>query len=168
MQLLEGERILWQGRPSWRAHMSYYALWVPLALLPVIIAGALRANDQDTGLPYWEWILISILLVVVVFAYDAIQRYATFYAVTTERLRVRTGILARREQTARFDRIQNVSIGQSVMDRILRVGAVSFDTAGTDERQSDFSFSGISEPQQLVRIVAENSLHPGQERTVGL
>jgi uncharacterized membrane protein YdbT with pleckstrin-like domain len=168
MQLLEGERILWQGRPSWRAHVSYFVVWIPLALLPVIIAGALRAKDQDTGLPYAQWILISILLVIVVIAIDAIRRLATFYVVTNERLRVRTGILSRREQTARFDRVQNVSIEQSLMDRLLQVGAVDFDTAGTDERQSDFVFAGISDPQSLVRIVAENSLHPGTDRTVGL
>ena len=88
--------------------------------------------------------------------------------VTDERLVVRRGILTRREQTARFDRIQNVSITQSLMDRLLKVGAVSFDTAGTDERSSDFTFRGISEPQSLVRIVAENSLHPGVEPTLGL
>jgi uncharacterized membrane protein YdbT with pleckstrin-like domain len=168
MQLLEGERILWQGRPSWRAHVSYFVVWIPLALLPAIIAGALRAKDQDTGLPYSQWILISILLVIVVIAVDAIRRFATSYVVTTQRLRVRTGILARREQTARFDRIQNVAITQSLMDRLLKVGAVSFDTAGTDERHSEFTFAGISDPQGLVRIVAENSLHPGVEPTVGL
>ncbi len=168
MQLLEGERILWQGRPSWRSNLSHFIVWVPLALLPAIIAGALTANDQDTGLDYSVWIGISIILAILVVAIDAIRRYATYYVVTTERLRVRRGILARREQTARFDRVQNVSISQSLMDRLLNVGAVSFDTAGTDERASDFTFTGISDPQSLVRIVAENSLHPGAEPTVGL
>lgn len=168
MELLEGERILWQGRPSWRAHVSHFVVWIPLALLPVIIAGALRANDQDTGLPYDQWILISILLVIVVIAVDAIRRYATYYVVTTQRLRVRTGILSRHEQTARFDRVQNVAISQSLMDRLLKVGAVSFDTAGTDEQHSEFTFAGIADPQGLVRIVAENSLHPRAEPTVGL
>jgi uncharacterized membrane protein YdbT with pleckstrin-like domain len=168
MQLLEGEQVLWQGRPSWRSNLSHFVVWVPIALLPAIIAGALQAKDQDTGLPYSTWIAISIILVILVVAIDAIRRFATYYVITTERLRVRRGILARREQTARFDRIQNVSITQSLMDRLLKVGAVSFDTAGTDERSSDFTFRGISDPQSLVRIVAENSLHPGAEPTVGL
>jgi uncharacterized membrane protein YdbT with pleckstrin-like domain len=168
MELLEGEQVLWQGRPSWRSNLSHYVVWVPIALLPAIIAGALTANDHDTGLPYSTWIGISIILVILVVAIDAIRRFATYYVITTERIRVRRGILARREQTARVDRIQNVSITQSLMDRLLKVGAVSFDTAGTDERSSDFTFWGISEPQALVRIVAENSLHPGAEPTVGL
>ncbi len=167
MQLLEGERILWQGRPSWRSNLSHFVVWVPIALLPAIIAGALTAKDQDTGLPYSQWIGISIILAILVVAIDVIRRFATYYVVTTERLRVRKGILARREQTARFDRIQNVSITQSLMDRLLNVGAVSFDTAGTDAGSSDFTFAGIPDPHSLARIVAENSLHTG-EPTVGL
>ena len=42
----------------------------------------------------------------------------------------RRGILARREQTARFDRVQNVSISQSLMDRLLNVGAVELRHGG--------------------------------------
>src|SRR5690349_22852576 len=101
MELVDGERILWQGRPSWRAHMSFYVVWIPLALVPVIIAGLLKANDQGTGFPYWQWILISLVLVVLVLAYDGIQRYSTFYVVTDQRLRVRRGVLSRHEHTAR-------------------------------------------------------------------
>ena len=157
MELVEGETILWQGRPSWRAQISFFVVWIPLALLPVIIAGILTAQDKDTGLPYWQWLLISLLLAVVVVAYDVIRRHATLYVVTDQRLRVRRGILSRSEQTARFERVQNVSVSQSLMDRILKVGAVEFDTAGTDQSDADFRYSGISDPQALVRIVAQSS-----------
>jgi len=167
MDLLEGEQILWQGHPSWRAQLSFFLIWIPLALLPVIIAGILRANDRGTGLPYWQWLLISLLLVVLVVAFDALRRYATFYQVTNQRLRVRRGILARREQTARFDRIQNVNISQSVIDRLMGVGTVDFDTAGTGERAGDFRFAGIARPERLVRVVGEHTVH-GPATATGL
>lgn len=169
MDLLEGERILWQGRPSWRAHLSFFVVWIPLALLPVIVAGILEANDQDAGLPYWQWLMISLVLVVGVLVWDALQRYATLYVVTNQRLRVRRGILARREQTARFERVQNVNIAQSLIDRMVRVGTVEFDTAGSDVDDSGFTYDGIADPQRLVRIVAEHSLaRPGDETAHGL
>lgn len=167
MELVNDEKILWQGRPSWRAHLSYLVVWIPLALLPVIIAGILRANDTGTGLPYWQWLLISFVLVLLVIAYNALQRFATFYVVSTQRLRVRQGILSRHEQTARFERIQNVSISQTFLDRILKVGAVQFDTAGTDTSDSNLNFTGIADPQELVRIVAQHSHGPGTP-TAGL
>jgi uncharacterized membrane protein YdbT with pleckstrin-like domain len=166
--LLEGERVLFRGHPSWRANIGYFLLWIPVALLPAIIAGLLRSGDDDTGLPYWQWILISIVLVGIVIAVDVIRRASTFYAVTTQRLRVRQGILARNEQTTRFDRIQNVNISQSLFDRLLNIGAVDFDTAGSGEEQADFVFRGISRPQRLVRIVAENSDLAGARHPSGL
>ncbi len=168
MDLVHDEKILWQGRPSWRAHLSYLAVSIPIALLPVIIAGLLRANDIGTGLPYWQWLFISLALVVLVIAYNVLQRYATFYVVSTQRLRVRQGILSRREQTARFERVQNVSISQTLLDRMLKVGAVQFDTAGTDQSDSNLNFAGISDPQELVRIVAQHSHPPTQPGTTGL
>lgn len=168
MELVHDERILWQGRPSWRAHLSYFVVWIPAALIPVIIAGLLRVNDTGTGLPYWQWLLISLVLVALVIAYDFLQRYSTLYVVSNQRLRVRHGILSRKEQTARFERVQNVSISQSLIDRVLKVGAVEFDTAGTDQSDSNFNFAGISDPQELVRIVAQHSHPTADPRTTGL
>ena len=106
------------------------------------------------------------MLVALVIAYNALQRYSTFYVVSTQRLSVRQGILSRREQTARFERIQNVSVSQTLLDRMLRVGSVQFDTAGTDTSDSNLDFAGISDPQELVRIVAQHS-HPGPGPTGG-
>lgn len=168
MELVHGERILWQGRPSWRSQLSFFVIWIPLALLPVIIAGALEANGHGTGFAYGTWITISLILVVLVIAYDYVRRYGTYYMVSDQRLRVRRGILSRREQTARFERVQNVNISQSLLDRILRVGTVEFDTAGSDQGDATFRFYGIDDPQQLVRIVAENSHAVGEHRTSGL
>lgn len=48
-----------------------------------------------------------------VVGYDTLRRYATFYSVTTQRLIVQRGILSRVEQTARFDRIQNVRVSRA-------------------------------------------------------
>ena len=104
MELLPGEHVLYQGRPSWRAQISHFVRWVPLALVPFIVALILDLNGRGTGLPLWQWFLISAVLVFLVVVVDVIRRYATFYAVTNQRLRVRVGILSRSEQTTRFDR----------------------------------------------------------------
>lgn len=168
MDLLPGEHVLYQGRPSWRAQMSHFALWIPLALLPFIIAAILSANGWGTWLPVWQWFLISAVLVAVVVITDVVRRYATYYVVTDQRLRVRKGLLSRHEQTTRFDRVQNVDVRQSLLDRMLQVGEVDFDTAGAGEEANDFRFIGIADPQRLVRIVAENSDLGGTRSPTGL
>jgi len=49
------------------------------------------------------------------------------------------------------DRIQNVNTDQRIRDRVLRVGTVDFDTAGTDD--SDFKFVGIANPGKVAAAV---------------
>lgn len=170
MDLLPGERILFQGRPSWRSQLSHFARWLPAAIAPVVIATILAANDIGTFLPVWQWLMVSAVLVILVILVDALRRLATFYTVTNQRLRVRLGLLARNEQTARFDRIQNVDVRQSLMDRIMNVGLVDFDTAGgtAADDPSHLRFRGIHDPQSLVRIVAEHSHLTGESGSSGL
>lgn len=167
MDLLPGERVLFQGHPSWRSQLGHFALWIPVALAPFVVAVVLDANGVETGLPVWQWALVTVVLLFIVVIVDVIRRYAVFYAVTTQRLRVRTGILSRAEQTTRFDRIQNVDVRQSLMDRLLSVGTVDFDTAGAAEQPDHFLFRGIADPQGLVRLVAENSDLSGGRSATG-
>ena len=54
------------------------------------------------------------------------------YAITNERLMIQRGILSRHKQETRLTRVQNVNTDQTVIQRMLGVGVVDFDTAGTD------------------------------------
>ena len=80
-----------------------------------------------------------------------VKRMATVYTITNQRLRIKRGILAKKVQQTRIDRVQNVNTDQSVVERLLRVGTVDFDTAGTDD--SDFTFHGIANPDEVVAAV---------------
>jgi uncharacterized membrane protein YdbT with pleckstrin-like domain len=80
-----------------------------------------------------------------------IKRMATVYTITNQRLRIKRGILSKKVQQTRIDRVQNVNTDQSVVERLLRVGTVDFDTAGTDD--SDFTFAGVSSPGKVVEAV---------------
>jgi uncharacterized membrane protein YdbT with pleckstrin-like domain len=71
--------------------------------------------------------------------------------VTTQRLYIRRGLLSKHMQQTRIDRVQNVNTAQSLRDRLLRVGTVDFDTAGTDD--SEFRFVGIADPSDVVAAV---------------
>jgi uncharacterized membrane protein YdbT with pleckstrin-like domain len=75
----------------------------------------------------------------------------TDYTISTQRLYIRTGILSKSVQQTRIDRVQNVNTRQSVRQRLLRVGTVDFDTAGSDD--SDFRFIGIDNPSQVAAAV---------------
>ncbi len=73
------------------------------------------------------------------------------FIITSERLHIRRGLLAKRVQQTQLQRVQNVNTNQSFLERVLRVGTVDFDTAGTDD--SDFVFDGVASPETVVAAV---------------
>jgi uncharacterized membrane protein YdbT with pleckstrin-like domain len=93
---------------------------------------------------------VAICLAVVLLA-GLVSRKRTLYTITTQRLTIRTGLFARAVQETRLERIQNVYSRQSMLERVLGVGTVDFDTAAGAEYS--FSFRGLADPAQVVRTV---------------
>lgn len=134
---------MFEGHPSWRAVLGFYISGVAGALVIAVVV----ALAADAGLG----VLVGVVLIAFVLLYGFIKRLATVYVVTNQRLYIRRGLLAKRVQQTRIDRVQNVNTDQSFVERILRVGTVDFDTAGTDD--SDFTFVGIAGPDEVVAAV---------------
>lgn len=151
MEMHESEQLIWRGHPSARGSIGWYLKWGFLALLPVIIAGIFKANDRGTGMAYWKWVVLSLVLLALVVVIDVLRRAAIDYVVTNQRIRIRRGILSRREQSTLIERVQNVNTSQSLLERLLGVGTVDFDTAGTEAKEASFRFAGVANPHDLVR-----------------
>jgi uncharacterized membrane protein YdbT with pleckstrin-like domain len=143
MDLHPGEEIVFQGRPVWRAIMSFYVS----ATLGALVVGVLVGIFASTGLG----VVVFLVLFAIALLVGFVRRVATVYTITNQRLRIQTGLLARRVQQTRIDRVQNVNTSQGVADRVLRVGTVDFDTAGTDD--SEFRFVGVSSPAEVVAAI---------------
>jgi uncharacterized membrane protein YdbT with pleckstrin-like domain len=152
VDLLEGEQLIWKGKPTWRATLSFYIGWGLAALVPFVVI--LLVNIfTSTDWPIWLGVVISGILLAIVLLAGWIRRFFTQYTVTTKRMTIREGILAKRESTAHVDRIQNITITQSPIDRIMKVGTVDFDTAG-EETRAQLRFFGVDDPQDLRDRVA--------------
>ena len=143
MDLHPGEDILFNGHPSWRATLGFYVLGFVAAVAAGILAGVIAGSTVGV-------IVLIVVLAGVILA-GLIRRLATHYLVTTQRLRIRRGILSRHVQQTQLDRVQNVNTNQSFFERVLQIGTVDFDTAGTED--SDFTFRGIADPDQVVGAV---------------
>ncbi len=143
MDLHPGETIVFEGHPSWRAVLSFYALGAGLALVVGVVVALIAS--------VFVGVLAGAAALALVVVAGMVKRTATRYLVTTQRLYIRRGILAKRVQQTRIDRVQNVNTDQRLLQRILRVGTVDFDTAGTDD--SEFRFVGIAAPDVVVAAV---------------
>ena len=143
MDLDAGENVIYEGHPSWRSILGYYIK----GLLASIVVGAIAWVANGAGLGIGCGLLVFALVLVAGF----LRRFATVYTITTKRLRIKRGIIARHVQQTDIDRVQNVNTNQSVFERVLQVGTVDFDTAGTGD--SDFKFAGVEDPEEVVAAV---------------
>jgi len=143
MDLHPGEKVVLEGHPSWRSTLGFYAL----GLVVAIAVGAGLGFGVSTA----AGIGAGVVVLLVVLAIGYVRRMATTYMVSTQRLYIRRGILSKHVQQTRIDRVQNVNTDQSLWQRLLAIGTVDFDTAGTDD--SEFRFVGIGSPQKVVGAV---------------
>ena len=144
IELREGEESVYQGHPSWRALASFYLLGLLVALAVVLVV-AVAIGETAIG------IVLGGVIAAVVLVVGYLRRVFTRYVITSQRLRISRGIVSRKVQETRLDRVQNVNFDQSVVDRMLSVGSVDFDTAGTDD--SEFVFEWVNDPEGVVRAV---------------
>jgi uncharacterized membrane protein YdbT with pleckstrin-like domain len=143
VDLQAGESIIYQGHPSWRAIIGFYLKGI---LAGVVIAVVVMLV-ADTGLAL---VVLAAIVGITILA-GFIVRVATVYTITDRRLNIKRGIVARRVQETRLQRVQNVNYNQGVYERIMQIGDVDFDTAGTDD--SNFVFAGVAQPEQVVEQV---------------
>ncbi|HEX7289755.1 MAG TPA: PH domain-containing protein [Conexibacter sp.] len=151
LELHPEEQVIFDGHPSWRGTLSFYAKGVLGAAVGGGVAALVTLIGGDFSLT--TTILVFVALVALVILAGFLFRMTTSYTITNHRLTIRRGILARHVQETRVERVQNVNTNQTIVDRLLRVGAVDFDTAGSDD--SDFTFRGVANPSRVVRAVDE-------------
>lgn len=137
-------------------------------VLAAVLAGAAAgiATASASGHVQDGWVVAGVLLVfAIVILVGVIRRLATTYTITNRRLTIDIGLLSRDLHQTRLERVQNVNTRQSLLERLLRVGSVDFDTAG--ESGFDFTFDGVAQPHRIVRTV-DRALHELQQTGSGL
>ena len=144
MNLSEGETIIFQGHPSWRAILGFYLKGLAVAIVLGVIA---KLIGQGSGTVFL--IILVVLAVTVLIGF--VKRVATTYTITNRRLNIKRGIVSREIQETRLERVQNVNYRQSVYQRLMQIGDVDFDTAATDDY--NFVFVGVADPSGVVHAV---------------
>jgi uncharacterized membrane protein YdbT with pleckstrin-like domain len=150
-----GELVFFHGHPSWRSMLAFYLRGLLIAIVAGVIAGIVTriANGGVQA----GWVTTAVLVIfIIVLVWGLIRRISTTYTITNRRLTIRTGLLSREMHETRLERVQNVNSRQRLLERMLGVGSVDFDTAGSAE--FDFSFRGVDDPAQIVRTV-DKALH---------
>jgi uncharacterized membrane protein YdbT with pleckstrin-like domain len=162
-KLHPGERVLYEGHPSWRAILDFYLkglLATTVICLLVALATGVFGDETDTGLV----VIVAVIGVAVTILAGFVIRVATSYTITDRRLHIKRGVISRTIQETRLERVQNVNYSQTVVQRMLQVGDVDFDTAAGDDY--NFVFNGVAEPADVVHMV-DQATHRGAAEGLG-
>jgi uncharacterized membrane protein YdbT with pleckstrin-like domain len=143
LNLHPGERVIFEGHPSWRAILGFYLK----GLLIAVILGIIAKLASGSGTAFLVILIILAATVLIGF----VKRVATTYTITDRRLNIKRGIISKEVQETRLERVQNVNYRQSVYQRLMQIGDVDFDTAASDDY--NFVFSGVADPGEVVHAV---------------
>lgn len=119
------EEILWENRQSWREFC--------LSLL----LGAVLLFFYGIGL--------------IILLYVLIERFKCLYLVTSYRAACRTGILSRDVSEIDIIDTRDISIHQTLWQRVLKTGDVELSSAGRPG--AEVIFKGVKYPEDLVDLV---------------
>ena len=164
--LADDEEVVRHLHPHWLT-----VSW-PVVLFLLVVGGssfaaALVPPGPQQGSVRLAIVAAAAVLLLVLVAVPLLRWRTTHYVVTTHRLLLREGILARRGRDLGLSRITDVSYTQTLWERIVRSGTLTIETAGdggpTVLRQIPDS-DGV---QQLLNVVIEEDADRRAWETAG-
>src|ERR671923_1591742 len=122
--LNEGEDVVLDLRPHW------WVLVQPVAVVVVAVAVLLVvATRIDNDLPTWAalvLLLVSLLRLLVAY----LRWVTTNFVVTTDRIVYRVGVLAKAGRDIPLERMNDIAVEQSILERIVGAGDLMIESAG--------------------------------------
>ena len=125
------EQIVWQGRPSALADLPFHLLLViggvlaTLGLLFLLPGAAVSVSERDITARVFQWIIAGVwVLVVFLVLARVVTRRATRYLITSERLRVTSGILSTTTEDLELRRVRDTGVTRPFLLRLMGLGDV--------------------------------------------
>ena len=136
--LTPGDEVVVAGRLHWIIYRAPFS--VSLLACGVIAAAAWLGQ---LGLWLWRWPALVLLALAMLMALRAsVHRWSTEYAVTRQRVVLKTGFIRRQVTEFPTARVESVQVDQGILGRILGFGDVRINGSGG----LSVVFPGIGDP----------------------
>lgn len=170
--LIEDEQLLWSGKPKTGLLFRQSDLFqVPFAAiwLYIVVTGFVVRQDGDLGSAVDPisilFVGVGLYLLIGRFIYEAIQRHYTYYALTNQRVMVKSGITSSQLRSTWLNSI----VGIKISERRGGEGSLTFETVGnlsnnnvanlfsrkSTDRDGPLSFEKIAEVRQVYDLVTK-------------
>jgi uncharacterized membrane protein YdbT with pleckstrin-like domain len=151
------EQTVWQGRPSSLVDLPFYLVLVlGAALATIALLFLLPASRPDpeaaTTASLFSWVIAALWVGTVALALGRwITRRATRYQLTTERLRITTGVLTTTTEDIELRRVRDSSVVRPFMLRLVGLGEVRIRSA--DTTAPAVTLHAVRDPDRLQETV---------------
>jgi uncharacterized membrane protein YdbT with pleckstrin-like domain len=161
--LTEGEEAVEVLHPHWKILVRPVAVAV-VVLAVLLVLEVIIPSGSAAGIERLAALAIGLVLLMWWLMIPLLRWRTTTYELTTRRVRIRTGILARNGRDFPLSRIVNISYRTSLLDRMFGSGTVVLETAG---EHGDLTLDQIPHVQRvqsrLFQLVEDERLNDGGE-----
>jgi len=142
------EKTIWEGSPELAAFYGFYVIGGLALALTVVVAATL-------GLLLWVWGAV-LPFCSAMFILPILFQRAWRFTVTDWIVRSEFNFFMHRRSEAPLRKITDIVVNQGFIDRLLRIGEVRFDTAGT--LFPGVSFWGVRDPTSVAEEIRHRVL----------
>ena len=138
-------------RPSMKFIKAGYAAAIVLFCSSIVVQS--QFGDSLGSLPFW---MIPGLFALLSFwpASRHLRRQFTQMTMVGDKLRYETGMLSKATRTIQLSKVQDVTVRQTIGQRMAGVGDLSIETAGESSR---LTFPNIDRPQAIADRIIDAS-----------
>ncbi|MCE9573163.1 MAG: PH domain-containing protein [Deltaproteobacteria bacterium] len=157
-------KIVYEGVPSWRAFLGYYALGVLGAVIvPVIFNWLGRSFDMSSS-GRILMVLIPLSLAAIYFFGLHLHRRSIKIRITSSNIETEHGVLAKKIDVLPLWRCRDIRYKQTIIDRVLGISHVEIFTA--DVVTPHLMINGMPASRQLFEQIRDNIEIQRQARNV--
>lgn len=147
--LTDGEEAVEVLHPHWKVLVRPVAVAI-VVLAALLVLEVLIPAGSAAGIERLVVLALGILLLMWWLMVPLLRWRTTTYELTTHRVRIRTGILARNGRDFPLSRIVNISYHTSLLDRLFGSGTVNLETAG---EHGDLTLDQIPHVQRIQSML---------------
>jgi uncharacterized membrane protein YdbT with pleckstrin-like domain len=135
------ERVIWEGRSAW-ADQAILFIFIGAAGLRLLVA-----------VRYGQWLTAVLYTFAMVFfvAIGAAFRYAVYYQIGAQRIRVISGLWHLHIDEIPLSRVRSVTVKRELLNRWLNVGALEIEI--DDSERHPVLLKGVPEPERIKRQI---------------
>lgn len=125
----------------------HFVAGLPQLFIPIVALGfGTRSSNLGAG-----FAILTVLAISLLFRWLSWTRFR--YFIEDDDIRIEHGLLSRSARSIPYDRIQDVSVEQKPLARLLGVGEVKFETGGGAGDEAKLSFVSLAEAERLRETV---------------